>query len=537
MSLMNCMILFIIVFSCVFAEKMRNIDYLSFGYDVYTGNPLSTIGGVDPGFQIQKIFRFTYDGHQKSSDDRWDIPDRMTVVREDSCSLGFSSTSISGTESYSHSLENHISASLEGWGAKFKASVDYKQVEERTSKYKDLYTTSKGECKIYTAKIDTFLPPKLSESFVAALNSLPEQYDHDSYMEFIENFGTHFVKQIHMGARFTCITRLTESGWTSLLQKNIKVETAASFSAFGVTGALETRTEDQKRIAREFDSVKTEMTLSVVGAKPVKDHGVIEWAQQVIEEPMPMHYSLEPISNLLTPRYIQDSRINLDIKRLKENIEKGLMEYCEHLRKQRSINDCNPPAPDPPFPKIMNSCRLCMKECGGDFPVTSGAYGSVTIFGPGLYTKYNQKCEQPFTNVETNELVVLCCQQEDQTRNGACRYCATCGDEYPEDNGKVTHTTCFRKFFYDTGCHGEITERPGVPSLCCKKESICKYCITCGGEYKEETGVFGTVRRPFLEAVAQIDGLGNECNGRIHADVPQAKLCCKAKGSSLMEQS
>lgn len=279
-------IFLILLCTSALREKMRNIDYLSFGYDLYRGNPFNTKGGVDPGFQIQKIFEFSYNGHQQSSDGRWDIPDRTTVVREDSCTLEFQSTSVSGSESYAHSLEVAVEASFEGWGAKFKGSVDYKQVEERTSKYKELYTVSRGECKVYTGKINTYLPPKLSENFIAAINTLPETYNDETYMLFLENFGTHYIDQVHMGARFSCVTRLTSESWTTLLQKNIKVDVAASYSGFGVTGALDVRTEDQKKMAKEFDSVKSEMLLSVVGSKPVKEHGPIEWAQQAIEEPM-----------------------------------------------------------------------------------------------------------------------------------------------------------------------------------------------------------------------------------------------------------
>jgi len=109
------------------------------------------------------------------------------------------------------------------------------------------------------------MPPKLSENFVMAINSLPEKYNENSYMEFIETYGTHFIKQVHMGARFACVTRFSQNGWKILMEKDINIGLAASLSGFGATGAFDKRTEEQKKIAKEFESARAETLLSVIG--------------------------------------------------------------------------------------------------------------------------------------------------------------------------------------------------------------------------------------------------------------------------------
>jgi len=86
--------------SLAFAQKMRNIDYLSYGYDIFRSNPLNTFGGIDPGFQIQKIFNFTYEMHQKMKSGRSQI---VLLL-----------------------LETYISTPLESWDAKFKGSLNYR---------------------------------------------------------------------------------------------------------------------------------------------------------------------------------------------------------------------------------------------------------------------------------------------------------------------------------------------------------------------------------------------------------------------------
>ena len=151
---------------------MKNIDYLGFGYDIYKGNPLNTKATTDPGFNIQKIFNFTYFQHKKTSDNRFDIPDYTDVAREEVCSLEFKSNTVTGSKTYSDSLEVHVGGEFSGFGAKFKASFDYKSVHEQTSKSKKLYTTSFGECSVYAASVNNYLLPKYTKEFIKAVKKI-----------------------------------------------------------------------------------------------------------------------------------------------------------------------------------------------------------------------------------------------------------------------------------------------------------------------------------------------------------------------------
>jgi hypothetical protein len=58
---------------------MNNIDYLSFGYNIYRANPIPTDGIVDPGFSQNKIFKLSYSRGQTSDDGRYSVPDFVTV--------------------------------------------------------------------------------------------------------------------------------------------------------------------------------------------------------------------------------------------------------------------------------------------------------------------------------------------------------------------------------------------------------------------------------------------------------------------------
>lgn len=56
--------------------KFPNINCLSYGYDIFQGNPLS--GGSDPGWK-SNIIQFSYLNDEFSSDDKYKIPDSIEV--------------------------------------------------------------------------------------------------------------------------------------------------------------------------------------------------------------------------------------------------------------------------------------------------------------------------------------------------------------------------------------------------------------------------------------------------------------------------
>jgi hypothetical protein len=54
---------------------------------------------------------------------------------------------------------------------------------------------------LYKASIDPAHLPDFSEAFLNAVKELPEEYDAAPYIDFIETYGTHFVKQVFLGSR------------------------------------------------------------------------------------------------------------------------------------------------------------------------------------------------------------------------------------------------------------------------------------------------------------------------------------------------
>ena len=201
----------------------------------------------------------------------------------------------------------------------FSASADYKSVSSGTTKDKKVIITSKAECSIYDGQLQTFALPFFSKGFLAGVDTLSATYDKESYSKFIEAFGTHYVSKIKMGARFGYYSIISENGWTTLTDKSLKVENAASLSGWGVSGSEHSMTDDEKKQAKEFDDSKESTKTFVLGSYPPSSGKSEDWAQQTLEdEPMPIKYTLNSLNDLFTSKNFKDQK-NIDV--IKSNIE------------------------------------------------------------------------------------------------------------------------------------------------------------------------------------------------------------------------
>ena len=530
--------LLVALFAAVQAQKHANIDYLSFGYDIYRGNPHST-QGVDPGFKIARIFDLTYDEKMKSSDGYWDVPDAITMARTDACKLNFESTQLDTMASYQQSLEVEVSVSggLAGI-ASFKASTNYKSMEKSMTTTRDKHVYSTAVCDVYKARMDTYDPPKLNSRFIKALTTLPTTYDEQQYFRFIDNYGTHAVTEISMGARYGMISTVSENAFQKLTSEGISVSLAASFTILGISGSVDTRTNSQKELANKYNSAMTNYQIISVGAKPVGMDS-IAWAKQTITQPMPLRYTLIPLSEILDPLYIRDSLETSRMKAIKTNLQTALKNYCSNsLRAQGLVSDCNKapdtkPAPKPPQ---INSCKWCATSCGGDFPVDGGATSVDNNWPRWAYT-WGPGCSGSYTdniNGYQNGLH-LCCQKVDSTKTGQCRVCNSCGADFPEVVGALQTEQGWNTFTsaFDHSCQGNARTRPYLPGgfkICCQRDPICSMCSSCGGAWPHESGVIAADKNwPNF-----FNGRGKGCSGGVGRNDANygMKWCCKTKGTS-----
>ena len=94
-------------------KKMPNIGYILRGYDIFLGNPMSTMASTDPGFCMQTIFSAKYNLGKVTADQRYSIPDGTEVLScVGKCSMTFGSSLVAGASSYTSSLDIKVTKLL-----------------------------------------------------------------------------------------------------------------------------------------------------------------------------------------------------------------------------------------------------------------------------------------------------------------------------------------------------------------------------------------------------------------------------------------
>ena len=512
--------------------KMINIGYLSYTYDIYQGNPNPT-AGFDPGFDEYPIFNFAYTQNTLTADGRYLVPDKVNVIGQQICNLDFTSSTITGTQSYANSLEVSVSVSG-GYGpASFSASADYKTVQQGTSSNSNIYVSNQGICSVYNAIINPSAFPTIHPNFLAEVKKLPTTYTaatKSAYMSFLQKHGTHYFKSMNMGSKYGYISTITQDSWTKLSQQGITVSLAASYSAM-VSVGVSTTTDIQKTQASSFDSLKSDYKQVSIGSAPPPDGNIVTWANNCYGNPMPITYSLDNIANLFVASFMTGVT---GVPALQTNINSALVDYCGYLQSLGKLSSCTAPTPDKPLPQVLNSCRYCAGSCGGTFTVDGGTMSADGSDYNDFSLVYDNKCGSNPQRRAGSSPIHLCCQPETPVSTGNCRHCATCGGNFTYDEGGMFQTwqPGWSAFYtsYDNGCKGDLRFRNTPIHLCCDAP-ICTICLSCGGAFPQETGVFSYTHYTWNSQFAE---RGIHCGTTTFSNNDfgnnGVSLCCANKG-------
>lgn len=355
--------------------RLPNVGYLLSGYHIFKGNPQSTTTpGVDPGFTTA-IYESVL-STKTTGDGRYSIPDHTNIKKNVGCAVSFNSDATFKQSEYEDSLASSVSSDFKGYGiAAFSASADYKKFAKRTSSEKLRMVSSIAECTVYTGSVDAFTPPKLTDNFLKGMEHLPKDYvDGTAYFDFFDVFGTHAVSQMTMGARFGFTSYLSEQSWTKIEETGVSVATAAKYQGTVQAGGS-VNTTTSKKAQEEFSKNSQYESVITLGAKPTTTDAK-EWAKSVIDEPMPIKYSLRPICDVLK---------SADIV---ANCKMAMKEYCsKRLQAQGLVENCE-------VPDDISLACLWDSDCGS---------------GPGFQC-VNHRCKQPSprpAEIHNNDRVFL----------------------------------------------------------------------------------------------------------------------------------
>ena len=182
-------------------SSFPDLGYALLGYNVLRGYPLAN--GHDPGFTLP-IFTANYSRPRSKADCRFSLPLGLMVLPDVSCVTDFSSTIVKSSYEFSEFLSMTAQARFNGWGYKFSASAGYKTSTSTMANTESIYIISEARCNYYFSNLDPIKPPPLHPSLIESVRRLEENiYVEESFFDFFDHYGTHFLTAVTFGAKFT----------------------------------------------------------------------------------------------------------------------------------------------------------------------------------------------------------------------------------------------------------------------------------------------------------------------------------------------
>ncbi|DAZ94636.1 TPA: hypothetical protein N0F65_010723 [Lagenidium giganteum] len=313
------------------------IDYLGAGYDLVYGNPggSETASSVtDPGFRAHLI-KFTWDpkfdtcsGLQKN----WTCPKEASILPQPSCIQQSSASQISSTRDFQKVLQQDasVSASVKGSCGGFSASASFSGSKAMASMQRKISVESitsfqsKAVCVEYAATLKMGLSSNNLETlpeFAAAVDELPTVYNSCYQVDSVGGpcpqrvstgfgdlpmlYGTHYTTRVEMGGKIIHRIEMKQSDVETLRSKKVDVGYGASIKAsYKGVGALASASASVKQSSSVgTDSYNAVMSVASkeininIGGSPSDDWH--DWAQSASDEPMPVRYTLAPLSPLI----------------------------------------------------------------------------------------------------------------------------------------------------------------------------------------------------------------------------------------------
>ena len=222
-----------------------------------------------------------------------------------------------------------VSADFSGWGASFSASSDYKEVHENSVSHLYRYVSSHASCEAYVASVQINTMP-LNPAFKKAVHDLPsESTALEDYKDFIQHWGTHTVTTLTMGGRYGVQSSISNDDYTSMASSGLDIKAAAGYSGI-VSLNSDAATSSQKEQAEQFESYRTDYQIYQIGGKPPLNETTssFEWAQTVKDNPLPLLYTLFPLTDYLTSQYFPNDK---NISKKQSNLHEATTEYCKSL--------------------------------------------------------------------------------------------------------------------------------------------------------------------------------------------------------------
>ncbi|EGR34750.1 MAC/Perforin domain protein, partial [Ichthyophthirius multifiliis] len=320
-----------------------NISFLGQGYNIYFGNPKCS-NGLDPGFRNFGVAAFEYNPNpyfSLSRDYSMYVPKGFIATHQQSCTISFSSKTVTSTKDYTDSL--HVSASVSvRVGGAFSASADYQQTQSGLSSRETLYIESSARCTAYEIVMqqDPINSANVTPQFAEILRELEAKGDNpDAYYDFFDEIGTHVTDEVELGSLFGYKFQMSTTETQKIVKQNVDVAAAASYMATRARA----KTSYEKNQEQQLKTAVSSWTSFSIGAVPDEDNDALKWAARTISNPMPVYVNLVTMKEYLSI-YGSAQKIGVStvqFNNLLNKLDSYLASYCQkRLLVRNNVSSC-----------------------------------------------------------------------------------------------------------------------------------------------------------------------------------------------------
>ena len=326
-----------------------NLGYTLRGYNILLGNPFhaDTIG--DPGFQ-SPIFKV--DGYdRRSADNSYNLPNGIDIYPKQICRLDSRTNEVSNEKEYQRDLL--LSTGLSGGlpdvlsdlvSFAFSANSEYKKKRRSLSEHKNVFVKTENTCTVYEVVLEQNKPPKFTDGFLRAAKRLENAGDTTAYFNFVNDYGTHYLRRAHMGARYAVESEVDQEKREEFSHDGFNLHLGAKLDFLSFF-KIESNTDTQRNTTTKetFQRLRKENSILTYGSPIPKDGDAITWANEVRKDPLPIRYTLSKITNLFDERFMENLETPLNYVEIKKQLTSYLDSYCENEKQNLGISKCSPP--------------------------------------------------------------------------------------------------------------------------------------------------------------------------------------------------
>ncbi|KAL6457615.1 hypothetical protein MHYP_G00345780 [Metynnis hypsauchen] len=244
------------------------------------------------------------------------------------CSMKVSSQIYDSSEALVNDSTSSISNNWKvGLDVMSKASVSVGGTHSRESQFgmkkskedKFSFTKHVVKCSFYRYKIAS--SPPLHQEFLQALQSLPREYDSDSYQGIIDTFGTHFITGVELGGKMKAVTAIKTckaaiNGLSATAVKDcLDVEASGTYNGvtlkaeFQQCQALKKKMNTDEKFSSVFNDRQTEIIGGNINGEDLlfsrasHPDALKQWLDSLKTIPDVVTYTLKPLHSVLNYRH------------------------------------------------------------------------------------------------------------------------------------------------------------------------------------------------------------------------------------------